>query len=47
MHTASAEFCGVGPDSGLGLLEGGCSKEGQDLEKRGCIPAEGEKTDKG
>lgn len=47
MHTASAEFCGVGPDSGLGLFEGGCSKEGRDLEKRGYILAEGGKTDKG
>lgn len=47
VHTASAEFCGAGPDSGRGLVEGGCGKEEQgDLEKRGCIPAEGGKADR-
>lgn len=46
MHAASVDFCGAGPDSGRGLVEEGCGKEGQDLEKRGCIPAEGGKTNR-
>lgn len=48
MHTASAKFCGAGPDSGRGPIEGGCGKEGRDLEERGCIPSEEERqTNKG